>query len=81
MKLADRVAVQIAGAISNAQLYRERAAAESAMRDAEDKYRVLVENANDAIVVLQKGEVVYRNPVFERLLGCSVAETAGAKLP
>ena len=77
VKLADRVAVQIAGAISNAQLYRERAAAESAMRDAEDKYRVLVENANDAIVVLQKGEVVYRNPVFERLLGCSVAETAG----
>ena len=77
--LTERIGSQIAGAIANSQLYAERERAEEALREAEEKYRTLVENANDAIIVLQEGVTVYRNPVFAELLGYSVAETAGRK--
>ena len=34
----------------------------SALQEAEDKYRILVENANDAIFVLQDGKIKFANP-------------------
>lgn len=41
---------------------RELARLKDALRQAEDKYRVLVENANDAIFVLQDGKIRFANP-------------------
>lgn len=41
---------------------RELAKLKDALRQAEDKYRVLVENANDAIFVLQNGKIRFANP-------------------
>lgn len=38
------------------------------MHEAEQKYRVLVENANDPIVLLQDGTIVYCNSAFETLI-------------
>jgi PAS domain S-box-containing protein len=40
----------------------ERERSEQALRVSEEKYRALVENANDAIFVIQGGRVVFPNP-------------------
>jgi len=52
----------------------ERRRAEDSLREAEQKYRTLVEQAHDAIVILQDGRVVYHNPICEDLLGYTVDE-------
>jgi PAS domain S-box-containing protein len=64
---------------ANQELHREiteRRWAEAALREAEEQYRTLVENVQDAIVVLQHGKAVYRNPAYETLLGFTVQDTA-----
>jgi signal transduction histidine kinase len=50
-------------------------ATEAALRATEIKYRTMIEHANDAIVVLQAGKIVYRNPALEQLLGHSPDDT------
>ncbi|MBX3414331.1 MAG: response regulator [Pirellulales bacterium] len=50
--------------------------AEEALRASEEKYRALVENANDAIVIAQDGAVHFANPKTEAMLGYSFAELA-----
>ncbi|MDJ0893939.1 MAG: ATP-binding protein, partial [Alphaproteobacteria bacterium] len=41
-----------------------------ALRDAEEKYRTLVENSSDAVVILGDGRMIYHNPAYVRLLEC-----------
>ncbi len=53
----------------------KRIQVEDELLEAQATYQTLVENAHDAIVVLQDSKVVYRNPAYVRLLGYSVAET------
>ncbi|MCH8309370.1 MAG: GAF domain-containing protein, partial [Chloroflexi bacterium] len=69
--LAQRIGDQIAGAIANSILNAERQLAEMALKEAEETYRVLVENANDSIILLRDGKVVYCNSALENLLGYS----------
>ncbi|MCH8191162.1 MAG: PAS domain S-box protein [Chloroflexi bacterium] len=61
-------------AVLQTEVERRKEAGE-ALRESEERFRSLVENANDAIVVLQDGKVVFRNPLYETLLGYTVAET------
>jgi len=79
-ELATRVEERTAELrMANTQLRQaiaERQQAEAAMREIEAKYRTVVENANDAIVVLQHGKAVYRNQADVELLGYTVEETA-----
>ncbi len=43
--------------------------AEQAIRESEEKYKALVENANDGIVILQDGYVRFINQMMARILG------------
>ena len=53
----------------------ERKLAEATVRKAEEKYRAIVENSDDPIIVIQDGEVVYRNPSDVRLVGKLASES------
>jgi PAS domain S-box-containing protein len=52
---------------------------EEALRESEEKYRMLVENANDAIFIVQDNVVKFPNPKTEQLTGYSTEELA--KIP
>ena len=52
--------------------------AEKALLESEEKYRLLVENANDAIVVAQDGAVMFANSRTLAIIGYSENELIGA---
>ncbi len=54
----------------------ERERAEAALRESEEKYRLLVENANDAIFIAQDGVIKFPNPRTERMIGYGAEELA-----
>ncbi|HVN23237.1 MAG TPA: PAS domain S-box protein [Syntrophorhabdales bacterium] len=73
-RLAENVASQIAGTVSNAELFRERSRAEEALRVSEEGYRSLVETSPDAIFLHDGGKFLYVNPAAVRLYGALSAK-------
>ncbi len=52
----------------------EQKAAEAALKESEERYRLVVQNANEAIVVAQGGKIVFHNPKALELTGYSSEE-------
>jgi len=58
----------------------ERIKNEKALRESEEKYRLLVENASEAIYVAQKGRFVFTNPACGKIMGIAHDQLAGRSL-
>jgi len=72
IKIAERVATQIAGAIANAQLFLERKRAEAQLKGSEEHFRFLIENSSDIITTVDSdGNISYISPSIEPILGYS----------
>ncbi len=48
--------------------------AEEELRESEEKYRVLVENASDAVIITQGGRFLFANPAIQAISGYSAEE-------
>ena len=55
----------------------ERKLAEEALRRSEEKYRLLVDNANDGVFIAQNGRIKFPNPKMMQILGYTADELAG----
>jgi two-component system, sensor histidine kinase and response regulator len=69
----DGLPVQILGVTRD---ITRRKMAEEALRRSEEKYRLVIQNSNDAIFIAQDGVIKFPNPKAEDLLGYSAEELA-----
>jgi PAS domain S-box-containing protein len=76
IKLAENIGAQIAAAIANAELFAAVRRGEEALRASEEKYRTLVENATEAIFIIQDEKIKFSNCQTISLSGYSAEELA-----
>lgn len=67
----------IKGIIIDSRDVTDRIAAESALRESEERYRSLVENAIDPIFIFHEEKIVFGNRAFQELVGYSIEELNG----
>ncbi len=73
--LMEEVAVDLSHAIEHLDQERRRRKAESALKESEEKFRLLVESSPDAIIVQTRGCFAYLNSAAVRLFGAKSATT------
>jgi len=69
--------IQVTGVIRD---ITDRKLAEKALLNSEEKYRLLIENANDGIFVVQNGEFKFFNPKAIAITGYTLSEAENLKL-
>jgi len=77
VEISSRVYKDRYGNPRTSMIFRDitgRQRAEEALRESESKYRLLVQNATDAIVIAQDGAIKFANPMAERITGYSSEE-------
>jgi PAS domain S-box-containing protein len=80
--LAEKIGAQIAGAIANTQLYKELKELTGTLRESEERYRTLVENASDVVFRTDAaGRFTFVNPAALRLVGYEEEEIVGKHYP
>jgi len=70
----------VAGIVVNCRDVTDRERAEQALRESEEKYRSLVERANDGITIVQDAVIKYANPRALEMVGYSPEEMIGKPL-
>jgi two-component system, cell cycle sensor histidine kinase and response regulator CckA len=65
---------EVVGAIESIRDITTQKQAEEALRESEEKYRTLIENANEAIFVAQEGKLVFVNPITTEMIGYCAEE-------
>jgi len=74
LKLVERIANQIAGAVANAQLFKKQKRTEEELFKSNERYRRLVEMSPLMVSIQKEGKYVYLNPAALRALGASKPE-------
>ncbi len=69
LRRAEGIAIQIAGAVSNALLFKERSRAEEALRESEEKLRQLAENIREAFYISEGKPIRYVSPAYKEIWG------------
>ena len=75
----DNSVVNIQGRVATVAFFRHlssRKSAEERLRQSEERFRFLVENASDGIAILQRGRIAFLNRSAARLIGVSSPEQA-----
>ncbi|MDD1685865.1 PAS domain S-box protein [Methanoregula sp.] len=65
------------GYIGSCYDIHDRKMADAALRESEEKYRTLIEKANEAVIIAQDGNFAFANPSMSRLLGVPADELTG----
>lgn len=68
---------EFSGYIGSCYDIQDRKMAEAALRESEEKYRTLIEKANEAIIIAQDGNFAFANPSMSKLLGVPADELTG----
>ena len=57
----------------------ERKRMEMVLRESEEKYRMLIDNMQDGVFVIQDEKMAFVNEAFARMVGCTVEEIIGTR--
>ena len=74
MLLLEELSRNIAFALDCLENERQRAVAQRALRESEERFRLLVENAPDSVLLVKKGRLSYMNPAALALIGATSDE-------
>ena len=75
-RIASRVSPILHARLQRDMQERQRMAAEAHLRESEEKYRLLVTNADEAILIIQDETIKFPNPKALEMTGYSAAELA-----